>query len=141
MQLFGLVNTMLSHDRTTAERALSIARYAVIPLSPNSGAAPMQESYRDTPCSYLSWMPGKPAAGMLHFTVPQFARFSHTEAYVKLLGALSAVQGTCKTSVHNPDSMHSTCMRQNCLTAYLESQQPPHLVVSHEQNLVRLYLE
>jgi hypothetical protein len=38
MQLFGLVNTMLSHDRATAERDLSIARYAVIPLSPNSGA-------------------------------------------------------------------------------------------------------
>lgn len=38
MQLFGLVNTMLAHDRTTAERDLSIARYAVIPLSPNSGA-------------------------------------------------------------------------------------------------------
>jgi FKBP12-rapamycin complex-associated protein len=37
MQLFGLVNTMLSHDRITAERDLSIARYAVIPLSPNSG--------------------------------------------------------------------------------------------------------
>ena len=39
MQLFGLVNTMLAHDRTTAERDLSIARYAVIPLSPNSGVA------------------------------------------------------------------------------------------------------
>ena len=38
MQLFGLVNTMLAHDRATAERDLSIARYAVIPLSPNSGA-------------------------------------------------------------------------------------------------------
>lgn len=37
MQLFGLVNTMLAHDRVTAERDLSIARYAVIPLSPNSG--------------------------------------------------------------------------------------------------------
>ncbi|KAL6744723.1 hypothetical protein V8C86DRAFT_3167703 [Haematococcus lacustris] len=37
MQLFGLVNTMLSNDRATAERDLSIARYAVIPLSPNSG--------------------------------------------------------------------------------------------------------
>ena len=37
MQLFGLVNTMLANDRTTAERDLSIARYAVIPLSPNSG--------------------------------------------------------------------------------------------------------
>ncbi|KAK9800335.1 hypothetical protein WJX73_004666 [Symbiochloris irregularis] len=37
MQLFGLVNSMLSHDRATAERDLSIARYAVIPLSPNSG--------------------------------------------------------------------------------------------------------
>jgi FKBP12-rapamycin complex-associated protein len=37
MQLFGLVNTMLANDRTTQERDLSIARYAVIPLSPNSG--------------------------------------------------------------------------------------------------------
>ena len=37
MQLFGLVNNMLANDRTTAERDLSIARYAVIPLSPNSG--------------------------------------------------------------------------------------------------------
>jgi FKBP12-rapamycin complex-associated protein len=37
MQLFGLVNSMLSAERSTAERDLSIARYAVIPLSPNSG--------------------------------------------------------------------------------------------------------
>ncbi|KAF5842964.1 FAT domain-containing protein, partial [Dunaliella salina] len=37
MQLFGLVNNMLANDRATAERDLSIARYAVIPLSPNSG--------------------------------------------------------------------------------------------------------
>lgn len=48
MQLFGLVNTMLSHDRTTAERDLSIARYAVIPLSPNSGALLLP-----TPCGTL----------------------------------------------------------------------------------------
>ena len=44
MQLFGLVNTMLAHDRITAERDLSIARYAVIPLSPNSGALPNANS-------------------------------------------------------------------------------------------------
>ncbi|KAF6252503.1 kinase-like domain-containing protein [Scenedesmus sp. NREL 46B-D3] len=37
MQLFGLVNSMLCAERSTAERDLSIARYAVIPLSPNSG--------------------------------------------------------------------------------------------------------
>ena len=37
MQLFGLVNTLLVNDVTTAERNLSISRYAVIPLSPNSG--------------------------------------------------------------------------------------------------------
>ena len=37
LQLFGLVNSMLASDRTTAELDLSIARYAVIPLSPNSG--------------------------------------------------------------------------------------------------------
>ena len=37
MQLFGLVNTLLVNDVATAERNLSISRYAVIPLSPNSG--------------------------------------------------------------------------------------------------------
>ncbi|KAA8545738.1 hypothetical protein F0562_020811 [Nyssa sinensis] len=37
MQLFGLVNTLLENDRKTAEKDLSIQRYAVIPLSPNSG--------------------------------------------------------------------------------------------------------
>jgi len=37
MQLFGLINSMLAIDRDTSERELSIARYAVIPLSPNSG--------------------------------------------------------------------------------------------------------
>lgn len=37
MQLFGLVNTMLANDRESEERGLSIARFAVIPLSPNSG--------------------------------------------------------------------------------------------------------
>ncbi len=37
MQLFGLVNTFLSLDRTTAKLDLQITRYAVIPLSPNSG--------------------------------------------------------------------------------------------------------
>lgn len=37
MQLFGLVNTLLANSRLTAEKDLSIQRYAVIPLSPNSG--------------------------------------------------------------------------------------------------------
>lgn len=37
MQLFGLVNTLLENERKTAEKDLSIQRYAVIPLSPNSG--------------------------------------------------------------------------------------------------------
>ncbi|KAF5936985.1 hypothetical protein HYC85_024491 [Camellia sinensis] len=37
MQLFGLVNTLLENSRNTAEKDLSIQRYAVIPLSPNSG--------------------------------------------------------------------------------------------------------
>lgn len=36
-QLFGLVNTLLANSRKTAEKDLSIQRYAVIPLSPNSG--------------------------------------------------------------------------------------------------------
>ena len=37
MQLFGLVNSLLASDADAAQRGLSIARYAVIPLSPNSG--------------------------------------------------------------------------------------------------------
>lgn len=37
MQLFGLVNMLLAGDARTAARDLSIARYAVVPLSPNSG--------------------------------------------------------------------------------------------------------
>ena len=36
-QLFGLVNTLLANASHTAEKDLSIRRYAVIPLSPNSG--------------------------------------------------------------------------------------------------------
>ena len=37
MQLFGLVNTLLQSDDATAKAHLSIQRYSVIPLSPNSG--------------------------------------------------------------------------------------------------------
>uniref|UniRef100_A0AAU7B991 Serine/threonine-protein kinase TOR n=1 Tax=Pyrrhocoris apterus TaxID=37000 RepID=A0AAU7B991_PYRAP len=37
MQLFGLVNTLLVNDPDTARRNLTIQRYAVIPLSTNSG--------------------------------------------------------------------------------------------------------
>jgi FKBP12-rapamycin complex-associated protein len=37
MQLFGLVNTLLYSDPETFKRHLSISRYAVIPLSINSG--------------------------------------------------------------------------------------------------------
>jgi len=37
MQLFGLVNTLLSTDRDTSKKDLAIQRYSVVPLSPNSG--------------------------------------------------------------------------------------------------------
>jgi FKBP12-rapamycin complex-associated protein len=37
MQLFGLVNTLLSTDRDTSKKDLTIQRYSVVPLSPNSG--------------------------------------------------------------------------------------------------------
>eukprot|EP00117_Sycon_ciliatum_P022702 scpid3014/ scgid19501/ Serine/threonine-protein kinase mTOR; FK506-binding protein 12-rapamycin complex-associated protein 1; FKBP12-rapamycin complex-associated protein; Mammalian target of rapamycin; Mechanistic target of rapamycin; Rapamycin and FKBP12 target 1; Rapamycin target protein 1 len=37
MQLFGLVNTLLANDSETFKNHLSIMRYAVIPLSTNSG--------------------------------------------------------------------------------------------------------
>eukprot|EP00003_Mantamonas_plastica_P010783 TRINITY_DN2025_c0_g1_i1.p1 TRINITY_DN2025_c0_g1~~TRINITY_DN2025_c0_g1_i1.p1 ORF type:complete len:2240 (+),score=782.23 TRINITY_DN2025_c0_g1_i1:702-7421(+) len=37
MQLFGLVNTLLQSDQDASQRHLAIKRYAVTPLSPNSG--------------------------------------------------------------------------------------------------------
>jgi FKBP12-rapamycin complex-associated protein len=37
MQLFGLVNTLLSNHRKTSSRQLRIKRYSVTPLSPDSG--------------------------------------------------------------------------------------------------------
>jgi FKBP12-rapamycin complex-associated protein len=37
MQLFGLINTMLSTDSVTSRRDLAITRYNVVPLSPTSG--------------------------------------------------------------------------------------------------------
>ncbi len=37
MQLFGLVNTLLSSEFETSRNNLSIQRYAVVPLAPNSG--------------------------------------------------------------------------------------------------------
>jgi FKBP12-rapamycin complex-associated protein len=37
MQLFALINTLLAGDRETANRQMSIQRYAIIPLSPHSG--------------------------------------------------------------------------------------------------------
>ncbi|KPP56129.1 hypothetical protein Z043_126318, partial [Scleropages formosus] len=37
MQLFGLVNTLLANDPASLRKNLSIQRYAVIPLSTNSG--------------------------------------------------------------------------------------------------------
>ncbi|SCZ93158.1 BZ3500_MvSof-1268-A1-R1_Chr6-2g08497 [Microbotryum saponariae] len=37
MQLFGLVNTLLQKDSETFKRHLTIVKYPVIPLSPNSG--------------------------------------------------------------------------------------------------------
>jgi FKBP12-rapamycin complex-associated protein len=37
MQLFGLVNALLERDRRTESHDLSIQRYAVVPISPNTG--------------------------------------------------------------------------------------------------------
>lgn len=37
MQLFGLVNTLLQQDSESFKRHLTIVKYPVIPLSPNSG--------------------------------------------------------------------------------------------------------
>jgi Phosphatidylinositol kinase and protein kinases of the PI-3 kinase family len=37
MQLFGLVNTLLSVDNDSFQRHLHIQRYPVIPLAPNAG--------------------------------------------------------------------------------------------------------
>ena len=37
MQLFGLVNTLLASEFETSRNHLSIQRYSVVPLAPNSG--------------------------------------------------------------------------------------------------------
>lgn len=37
MQLFGLINTLLARDQKTVNRDLSIRRYPIIPLAPQSG--------------------------------------------------------------------------------------------------------
>jgi FKBP12-rapamycin complex-associated protein len=37
MQLFALINTLMGLDPITAKHHLNISRYAVVPLSPNSG--------------------------------------------------------------------------------------------------------
>ena len=37
MQLFGLVNNLLANDSETSKQRAAITRYAVVPLSPNSG--------------------------------------------------------------------------------------------------------
>lgn len=37
MQLFGLVNTLLSHDPESFKRHLHIQSYSITPLAPNSG--------------------------------------------------------------------------------------------------------
>ena len=55
MQLFGMVNTFLQLDRSTARSELSIARYAVVPLSPNSGL--------------IQWVP---ACDTLHALIKQY---------------------------------------------------------------------
>ena len=55
MQLFGMVNTFLQLDRSTARSELSIVRYAVIPLSPNSGL--------------IQWVP---ACDTLHALIKQY---------------------------------------------------------------------
>jgi hypothetical protein len=75
MQLFGLVNNMLAGDATTAERDLSIARYAVIPLSPNSGLIGYAEcdgliahepGYRQAPSLSAVHLSGSRAHGRGH---------------------------------------------------------------------------
>lgn len=42
MQLFGLVNTLLSIDPLTQKKNLSIRLYSIIPLSPNAGLLGMR---------------------------------------------------------------------------------------------------
>ena len=91
MQLFGLVNTMLANDRATAERDLSIARYAVIPLSPNSGL--------------IGWVPN---TDTLHALIREYrdarkARtplpFEFTNISLRLLGAYHRHPCTCNPRV------------------------------------------
>lgn len=55
MQLFGLVNTLLSQDQECAKRHLSIQAYSVTPLSPSAGM--------------LGWVPH---SDTLHILIKQY---------------------------------------------------------------------
>lgn len=55
MQLFGLVNELLSHNASTNSKALMIKRFSVVPLSPNTGL--------------IGWVPG---CDTLHSLIREF---------------------------------------------------------------------
>ena len=66
MQLFGLVNTFLSLDRSTAKSDLHISRYSVIPLSPNSGL--------------IQWVPH---TDTLHAVIKQYRDAKHIQLNIE----------------------------------------------------------
>ena len=83
MQLFGMVNTFLQLDRSTARSELSIVRYAVIPLSPNSGL--------------IQWVP---ACDTLHALIKQYRDAKRIQLNVEQRLMLKQAPDVRRTHTH-----------------------------------------
>lgn len=75
MQLFGLVNALLASERPTARVNLSIQRYAIMPLSNNSGL--------------IGWVPN---CDTMHQLIK---RYRESKASVSRCVSAAAVRGVC----------------------------------------------
>ena len=91
MQLFGMVNTFLQLDRSTARSELSIVRYAVIPLSPNSGL--------------IQWVP---ACDTLHALIKQYRDAKRIQLNVEQRLMLKQAPDVRHTPTHPHASIETT---------------------------------
>ena len=82
MQLFGLVNALLYHDRRTGSEShdLSIQRYAVVPLSPTAGL--------------ISWVPN---TDTLHDLIRDYRE---QKKILRILGLAMIAGIICCTVIH-----------------------------------------
>jgi FKBP12-rapamycin complex-associated protein len=75
MQLFGLINNLLSNNQTTANRHLGIRRLSAVPLSPNTGL--------------IGWVPH---CDTLHQLIKEYRTLA--EPKVRFLKILRAILGS-----------------------------------------------